>query len=492
MRVLQQLLAEGAFEGVNTSPDWIRSITCISSPLNGSLAVYTLGAREAPLGRILPSHAAPPTAKLQVASPEAASPEPTSCLARAFATLASAAAHVTGWHQPVRCCSAGYTIGMFAHVWELIDLPHLHEGVFHFDVARFGVGRRRRGMAAAALHCATAGCPVGAGSRLFQHANCAPADMTLQGAYLWNRRIQHHDRTYYFSFVGDSFGQEEAKGAAHDVTGVKGGQNPAAGAKGACDCETGCSAPCDGSTPRRRSVTSKSTTPAPREPSPPRTDVGDPSHCAASSAGKHGPTRTASAGTGRSEEHADHASGARTVLRLLQWHVGWHTPWMDKSCFPFVVHPGTGEWGPSAWRDGGGDGLLSLPEQAVPLHTPARADGGVHLLMEGSSHVQSGGHTDPVTPTPPPFLLVDTPPVRSEFSQWLAKHSVEEATASKHGNSSPLTPGLRFTPRPGLWHVLRHGSDHVGVVPAPVGSLPQAGFFSRLWRLLDEVDEQCR
>lgn len=468
IRVLQQLLSEGAFEEHCTCAGWIRSITCISSPLNGSLAVYALGAREVPLGRLLPAHAAPPPTNAPKHTPSTSSPPLSSCWRRAVAAVCSTAAHVAGWHQPVRCCSAGYLIGMVAHLWELVDLPHLHEGIFHFDVARFGVGRRRRGCAAAALHCGTAGCPVGAGSALFQHANCAPADMTLQGAYLWNRRILHQQDTYYFSFVGDSFGLTEARGAAHDVTG-DGGEEGEEGLQ--AEVAESTKSPCP-----RRSLTRKVVSTL-----DPPTDT---------------PTATASAAGAEVRpvflsEEGSHADGARTVLRALQWHVGWHTPWMDRSCFPFVVHPGTGAWGPSAWMDGGGDGLLALPEQAVPLHTPAIGASGTTCLLDARKHVQSCSEARPIALSPPPFVLVDTPPVSSDFANWMKSHSAcAEPSPSTPAANSPRSR-LRFQPRAGVWHVLRHGSDHVGVVPAPVGSLPQAGFFARLWRLLDEVDVQC-
>ena len=59
IRVLQQLLHEGAFEGHDTSAGWVRSVTCISSTLNGSLAVYALGAREGQCAAGLVQHVQP-------------------------------------------------------------------------------------------------------------------------------------------------------------------------------------------------------------------------------------------------------------------------------------------------------------------------------------------------------------------------------------------------------------------------------------------------
>lgn len=46
-RFLQQLLADIFFVGHDTSADWIKSVTCIATPLNGSLATYSLGANAA-------------------------------------------------------------------------------------------------------------------------------------------------------------------------------------------------------------------------------------------------------------------------------------------------------------------------------------------------------------------------------------------------------------------------------------------------------------
>ena len=43
-RVLQQLLADGAFPGHKTNAAWIRSLTTLSSPHNGDPVVYSLGA----------------------------------------------------------------------------------------------------------------------------------------------------------------------------------------------------------------------------------------------------------------------------------------------------------------------------------------------------------------------------------------------------------------------------------------------------------------
>ena len=44
LRVLQQLLADGAFPGHATSAAWVRSVTALASPLNGDPVVYGLGA----------------------------------------------------------------------------------------------------------------------------------------------------------------------------------------------------------------------------------------------------------------------------------------------------------------------------------------------------------------------------------------------------------------------------------------------------------------
>jgi len=47
VRLLQHLLHVRAFPGHDTSADWIVSLTAISAPLNGELAAYALGEREA-------------------------------------------------------------------------------------------------------------------------------------------------------------------------------------------------------------------------------------------------------------------------------------------------------------------------------------------------------------------------------------------------------------------------------------------------------------
>ena len=65
-RVLQQLLAEQFFPGHSTSAAWVRSLVCLSSPLNGDPVVYGLGLRSddvaAPLDRSSPSSVCAPIA----------------------------------------------------------------------------------------------------------------------------------------------------------------------------------------------------------------------------------------------------------------------------------------------------------------------------------------------------------------------------------------------------------------------------------------------
>ncbi len=51
--VLQNYLASKMFSGIETSADWVSGIICVSSPLNGSLMVHSLGmsARYPPIVR---------------------------------------------------------------------------------------------------------------------------------------------------------------------------------------------------------------------------------------------------------------------------------------------------------------------------------------------------------------------------------------------------------------------------------------------------------
>lgn len=91
VRALQHLLAIKFFPGHDTCADWVKSVVTVSSPLNGALATYALGA-------CVPNHLSPRT----------------------------------------RVLSPGYALGAFIHAWEFLDLWWLRNTVFDFGMRHFG------------------------------------------------------------------------------------------------------------------------------------------------------------------------------------------------------------------------------------------------------------------------------------------------------------------------------------------------------------------
>ena len=141
-RVLQQLLAEQFFPGHDTSASWIRSIVCLSSPLNGDPVVYSLGLRSedrvAPPAKCSPTSVrasfatSPPRpiaasdASIELCaqcSPSSPPPSPVAPRRGCDAAPQGAAAQLS--LLPVRLFSAGWLLTTAAHLLLWLDVRAL-------------------------------------------------------------------------------------------------------------------------------------------------------------------------------------------------------------------------------------------------------------------------------------------------------------------------------------------------------------------------------
>ncbi len=149
VRLLMHYLEKKAFVGYDTSPDWVRSMSTINSPHNGTHLVYGLGAD--------PSH--PP---------------------------------IVHWGSP------GYMLGTMAHIVEFLDLPALRRTGLDFALGywqlswRYGVWKGLGRIAKAVLGL----------SNICTTADNAAYDMTVHAAINYNEMTTTYPGIFYFSFVG--------------------------------------------------------------------------------------------------------------------------------------------------------------------------------------------------------------------------------------------------------------------------------------------------
>lgn len=149
-RVLQHYLDTRAFPGHKTDGSWIRSINCISAPLNGALATYALGASQDAAPRV-------------------------------------------NWGSP------GFLLGVLAQIWAFLDIPLLN-GIYDFGLnSAFNFSHKHGWSAVRALYDT-----VIAQKGFLHNGDNAAYDMTIDAALVWNVQIRDHSKTYYTSVVNKS------------------------------------------------------------------------------------------------------------------------------------------------------------------------------------------------------------------------------------------------------------------------------------------------
>lgn len=131
-RMLQQLLADQAFPGHETSAAWIRSIVCLSSPLNGDPVVYGLGLRaEVETLRSPPSifdAAASSSSAVSSTRCQPCAPPQPYAPSRSSSRPYSNRRSYSGGRQtllPVRLFSAGWLLTTAAHLLLWLDVRTL-------------------------------------------------------------------------------------------------------------------------------------------------------------------------------------------------------------------------------------------------------------------------------------------------------------------------------------------------------------------------------
>ena len=154
-RYLQHLLAQGDFfDGYRTSAAWVRSITALSSPLNGTTLVYGLGEN---------AHDCPETVPFY----------------------------------------PGPLLGAFIHLVEFLDVDMLKK-VFPLRMDHWQLSWRKHKsghILGAMWECVAAMTTLPGTSRVVQGKDNAAYDMTVHAARELNATVKTQPGTYYFSFV---------------------------------------------------------------------------------------------------------------------------------------------------------------------------------------------------------------------------------------------------------------------------------------------------
>eukprot|EP00947_MAST-08B_sp_MAST-8B-sp1_P000460 g460.t1 len=497
IRVLQQLLAEKAFEGHDdTSADWCLSLTAVNAPLNGTALVYALGeeVEKAP---------------------------------------------------KVRRPSLGFFLGLAVSAQEYFDVPFLRKYVFDFRMEHFrlswwrgqsqeqqeqqqqqeqqgGCGAVARRGLLGAVSGAVTGAVSGAGrlckaaltsSDVFEeNGDNAAYDMTVQSAAQWNRRIKTNPRTFYFSLVGS--GGAKKKGAA-----------AAAAAASSCDmappteiCMT-CQglAGCKRGARRRqgwlgqlssgRSRSMSSTSPSgsvdllveeglaglllrPRCAS--RSSSGD--SCCSRGSMSSASSLSSSICSSASSSSSSSSSGPswQIAVQAGAWSVALWALWLVVLGFKWVFLTVVGHmrvhWTPSlAGR------LRYRNEHSPPNHTAA-ADGGgadgdsglVDGLVEDTESYTSGAHDGVVSEFSQSF-----PRVPASHRAPVSRAPVDflQVAGRCSGSGDGNIDGGDEELRPGLWHVAKLRMDHLSLVPFPSCDGCQRKVFSRLFRTLRRAEQ---
>lgn len=216
-RVLQQLLAEQAFPGHQTSAAWVRSLTCLASPLNGDPVVYGLGLEahdgQQPLalptnGRCLPCQQ-PGTERPATSEPPSpvvrrrrAGASATLADARALGAMATEGDAADGAcspglqdRLPVRLFSAGWLLTTVVHVIAWLDVSWLLPvdlQLEHWDLSR----RSQHPLTTAStlLRALTWRGSFG------QSYDNAAYEVSPAATQRLNKRLKTHEATVYLSF----------------------------------------------------------------------------------------------------------------------------------------------------------------------------------------------------------------------------------------------------------------------------------------------------
>ena len=151
-RMLQRLLADGAFDGHVTSADWVISVTALSSPLNGDWVPHALGAQAC---------------------------EPPSPIA-----------------TRIRPGSTGWMLTLLIHLLGFADLAWVRKrvdlGLDHWRLSRHHGWAALRTLLLAVLWRSSLG----------QNCDNAAHDVCYHNTAALNQRLEAFPTTFYFSFVG--------------------------------------------------------------------------------------------------------------------------------------------------------------------------------------------------------------------------------------------------------------------------------------------------
>lgn len=419
-RILLQLLHEGAFEDhPGTSASWVLSLVAISSPMSGALATYALGAGARLLGQWDRQRSCLP-----------------SRLPRRWAD--AGAPHV-------RWLSVGHCIGLAVHVLAWIESPLLSSLGLDLQLRHHRLSRVHRGCRGGLADVCSAALPGGP-SRLYQTANCAPFDLTLHGAARANRRCCTLPEVVYGSVVGMGLGW---KPAPSDATAGPAVSIPA--------CEAN--------------------------------DISSADSASTLSAGEGAEEEEADARPALAQPKPQHATSQAASSRNAHPRRVGARRWSDET----VVSRAAVPVGPGA----GGAKLCLAPLLAVWLWLTsalAAALAGSAALTRAMKPAILAGMTWATRQlkwADEDFELA-VPGFRA--SAWLAGghdglagEVTQTAPLEYDGTGKPhaarTAPGF---PRPdnsvacGVWHTLRVGTDHLGVVPSPSDAALSAAVLGRV------------
>jgi len=147
-RALQCYLSESRFPGYKTNENWISSIVCINTPLNGCLRVYRFGA----------SAVSPPV---------------------------------------VRWGSVGCVISWIAHISEFLDIPVI-KNVYDFGLRHWNLSHKKDYSLISLVNAFLGHC-------VHTTTDNSAYDMTLHSQQEWAKKLKTYPDTYYMTIVGTTY-----------------------------------------------------------------------------------------------------------------------------------------------------------------------------------------------------------------------------------------------------------------------------------------------